>query len=75
MLSLVLLAGLLSGAAGYTKEALLDQVKNLPGAEALNLNFKQFSGYLDIPGTSGSLSKHLHYWCVRLIYVSSMKAN
>jgi hypothetical protein len=31
---------------GYTQAALSDQIVNLPGAEALSLNFNQFSGYL-----------------------------
>jgi len=47
----------------YTPEALADQVKNLPGAENLNIKFNQFSGYITIPGNSGD-SKHLHYWFV-----------
>lgn len=50
--------------ADYTPEALADQVVNLPGTEGLDIKFNQFSGYLDIPGTSGSLSKHMHYWFV-----------
>jgi len=48
-------------AASYTPEAVLDQVINLPGAEKLDLNFKQFSGYLKI-GDAGS--KNMHYWMV-----------
>ena len=36
---------------------------NLPGAENLQFNFNQFSGYLAIPGNSGN-SKNLHYWLV-----------
>ena len=50
--------------ADCTPEALADQVVNLPGTEGLDIKFNQFSGYLDIPGTSGSLSKHMHYWFV-----------
>jgi carboxypeptidase C (cathepsin A) len=42
----------------YTNEALNDQVKNLPGAENLNVAFNQFSGYLPV-GT-----KNMHYWYV-----------
>lgn len=39
----------------------------LPGAEDLTVKFKQFSGYLSVPGGTGALTKHLHYW-----YVESM---
>ena len=45
------LAGVLltaASAVGYTKEALLDEVTVLPGAPAVN--FKMFSGYVDIGG-------------------------
>jgi hypothetical protein len=49
-------------AAAYTEAALADQITNLPGAEALDLKFKQFSGYLNIPGTSGEDTKFMHYW-------------
>ena len=45
--------------ADYTPEALKDQVLNLPGAEKLDVNFNQFSGYLNINGT-----KNNHYWLV-----------
>jgi hypothetical protein len=45
--------------ADYTPEALLDQVTNLPGAENLNVNFNQFSGYLKVTPT-----KNNHYWFV-----------
>ena len=54
----------LSLSYAYTQDALADQVKNLPGAEKLNIKFNQFSGYLDIPGTSGEKTKHMHYWFV-----------
>ncbi len=43
----------------YTPEALADQIKALPGAEALTFNFNQFSGYVKINGT-----KNMHYWLV-----------
>jgi len=43
----------------YTPEALADQVINLPGAENLDFNFNQFSGYVKVNGT-----KNLHYWMV-----------
>jgi cathepsin A (carboxypeptidase C) len=49
----------LFASADYTPEALADEVKNLPGAEALDFSFRQFSGYLDVTAT-----KHLHYWFV-----------
>ena len=45
---LVTLACIGSAFADYTPEALLDQVTNLPGAENLNVNFNQFSGYIPI---------------------------
>eukprot|EP01039_Chlorochromonas_danica_P002025 gene2024-2208_t len=48
----------------YTQEALADQITNLPGTDGLNIKFNQFSGYLAIPGTSGALTKHMHYWFV-----------
>jgi hypothetical protein len=43
----------------YTPEALADEVKNLPGAENLDFNFRQFSGYLKVSDT-----KNMHYWFV-----------
>jgi hypothetical protein len=58
----VVLSFLVRYSGAYTPEALADQVTNLPGAEKLTINFNQFSGYLDIPGTSGQNTKHLHYW-------------
>ena len=45
--------------ADYTQEALNDQIVSLPGTEDLEINFKQFSGYLQV-----SDSKNLHYWMV-----------
>jgi carboxypeptidase C (cathepsin A) len=60
MLPLVLTTFLLGAAvvsADYTPEALADEVKNLPGTEKLDLNFRQFSGYLPVTAT-----KNLHYW-------------
>ncbi len=54
---------LLSSAAvvlgDYTPEAQADQVTNLPGAEALDIKFNQFSGYIKLNGT-----KNMHYWFV-----------
>jgi hypothetical protein len=61
--SLALLLGTASAAAvEYSSEALLDQVTKLPGADGLDFAFKQFSGYLQIPGVDGTLSKNMHYW-------------
>lgn len=37
--------------ADYTEQALKDQIANLPGAEDLNVDFNQFSGYLKVGGT------------------------
>lgn len=48
-------------ASAYTDAALADKVTNLPGAENLQITFNQFSGYLNIPGSSG-MSKFMHYW-------------
>ena len=55
---------LLVGArADYTPAALRDKVAALPGAEALNLTFNQFSGYLLVDGAQpGSIA--VHYWFV-----------
>ena len=55
----VLSAFAVVASAEYTPEALADQVINLPGAEALTLNFNQFSGFIKVNGT-----KNLHYWLV-----------
>jgi carboxypeptidase C (cathepsin A) len=45
---------------------LADEVINLPGTENLGpLNFRQFSGYLQILGVNGKLSKNMHYWFVQ----------
>lgn len=49
--------GLYSAVLGYTELAAQDKIENLPGAEGLDFNFNQFSGYLKIPE-----SKHMHYW-------------
>lgn len=62
MFTAALLLALAGSVSAYTPEALADQVTALPGAENLKVNFNQFSGYLSIPGTSGALTKHLHYW-------------
>lgn len=48
----------------YTPEALADQITDLPGAENLDINFNQFSGYLNIPGVDGNMTKFMHYWFV-----------
>jgi hypothetical protein len=47
---------------GYSDRALADQIVNLPGTESLQFSFKQFSGYFDIPGKNGQITKHVHYW-------------
>lgn len=60
--SVISLALLVSSVTAYTEQALADQVFNLPGSEKLVFNYNQFSGYLDITGTSGAKSKHMHYW-------------
>ena len=39
-----------SSAFVYTKEALLDQVTELPGLHN-ELSYNQFSGYIQLPGT------------------------
>lgn len=64
LLSIVVLASVNVFVTAYTSEALADQIKpgSLPGAENLNITFNQFSGYLNIDGTSGSKTKFLHYW-------------
>jgi hypothetical protein len=31
---------------GYTNEAIGDKIESLPGAETLEINFQQFSGYI-----------------------------
>lgn len=46
----------------YTSEALADQIINLPGASNLDVTFNQFSGYLNIEGSSGEKTKFMHYW-------------
>jgi hypothetical protein len=61
---LLVLTGLAHAAATITKEALADKIVNLPGTEKLDVNFNQYSGYLAIPGTTGELTKHMHYWYV-----------
>ena len=62
LLSIVTLATVTIFASAYTRDALADQIRYLPGAEKLNITFNQFSGYLNIPGTAGDKSKFLHYW-------------
>jgi len=57
--SALLVASLLGTQATYTDEALADQITDLPGAENLDINFNQFSGYLTVDGT-----KQMHYWFV-----------
>jgi len=57
--SLIVLSVILCGVYGYTSDADADQIKNLPGAEKLNITFNQFSGYIPVGET-----KKLHYWFV-----------
>lgn len=64
LLALIASLSLLSSSLGYTESALEDKITNLPGTEALDIKFDQFSGYLSVPGTNGELTKHLHYWFV-----------
>jgi len=47
-----------------TASAQADKITNLPGAEKLDVNFNQFSGYLQIKGSSGAKTKNIHYWLV-----------
>lgn len=50
--------------AAYTDNAVADQIVNLPGAENLDIDFNQFSGYLQIPGNDPNINKNMHYWFV-----------
>lgn len=59
LLSIVVIAAKLQQLYCYTDRALEDEIVSLPGAEALDFSFRQFSGMLDI-----SSSKHIHYWFV-----------
>jgi len=43
----------------YTKEALADEIKSLPGFKE-KFSSRQFSGYLNLPGTK----KYIHYWFI-----------
>jgi hypothetical protein len=58
LILLVVLSLILSVKALYDA----DEIVNLPGAEHLEISFKQYSGYLQIPGVSGALTKNMHYW-------------
>ena len=69
LLSIVTLASVAIFVSAYTRDALADQIRYLPGAEKLNVTFNQFSGYLNIPGIAGDNSKFLHYW-YKLIMLS-----
>eukprot|EP00602_Paraphysomonas_sp_CaronLab_P007685 CAMPEP_0185024122 /NCGR_PEP_ID=MMETSP1103-20130426/7050_1 /TAXON_ID=36769 /ORGANISM="Paraphysomonas bandaiensis, Strain Caron Lab Isolate" /LENGTH=497 /DNA_ID=CAMNT_0027556995 /DNA_START=34 /DNA_END=1527 /DNA_ORIENTATION=+ len=57
--SVVIAVTSLCALGDYTPEALADQVTDLPGAEHLDINFNQFSGYVKVSDT-----KNLHYWFV-----------
>eukprot|EP00624_Nannochloropsis_granulata_P001308 evm.model.NODE_16386_length_9479_cov_30.199177.2 len=46
--------------APYTKAALADEIIDLPGLSQKSLNFRQFSGYLNLKGTE----KNIFYWYV-----------
>ena len=61
---LVLLSNcILNVNAEYTDEALLDQIDSLPGAENLDLDFNQFSGYLQIgPNLSKNMVRIYRYY-------------
>lgn len=61
--SFILFIQNLAYVVSYSPAALEDEVINLPGTDALILNFRQFSGYLKFPGT-GSATKYVHYWFV-----------
>lgn len=54
----------INNVSAYTDAALADQVQSLPGSETLDTVPTMFSGYLDIPGKDGTLTKHMHYWFV-----------
>lgn len=43
----------------YTEMAKLDQIKDLPGSNNLNITFNHFSGYIPV-----GKSKQIHYWFV-----------
>ena len=43
----------------YTEMAKLDQIKDLPGSNNLNITFNHFSGYIPV-----GESKQIHYWFV-----------
>lgn len=55
----LLIISLFTVVTSYTKEALLDQVLEMPGL-AYEPTFNQFSGYIQLAGTQ----KHIHYWLV-----------
>ena len=59
MIKALFFSALAYTASAYTPEALQDQVTDLPGAENLDFDFNQFSGYLTVDGT-----KQMHYWFV-----------
>ena len=59
MIRALVTAAAVVGCSAYTDDAIADQVTNLPGAENLDINFNQFSGYLTVDGT-----KQMHYWFV-----------
>ena len=52
-----------SSSNSYSSDGLADEILSLPGTSGLSFSFRQFSGYLSIPGTSKH-SKQMHYWFV-----------
>ncbi|CAF0872069.1 unnamed protein product [Didymodactylos carnosus] len=44
---------------GYTSNAQADYIQSLPGISSSNINFRQFSGYLNV-----STKKHIFYWFI-----------
>ena len=65
------LAWTLGCVSAYTEQALLDQVVDLPGTDGLDIQFNQFSGYLQVE--SGGLN-NMHYWFVESMHVDPAEA-
>ena len=61
-------ATLFQNGMSYTPEALADQILSLPGAEALTIPFRHFSGYIPVTGKS---TKNMHYWLVSTLFLSN----
>lgn len=60
MFLLYLLSSLFSTSIAYTTEALNDKIDNLPGVDLSEVNFHQFSGYIQCLYTSPPFLFHLH---------------